>query len=354
MFYKNIVDSFPPSVATLLPQKCGLKKFSPEVSALFPILAGTSVSLFPLSTVYGITAALALALLVGCVFLNKKKDPWLFLLFVCVLVVNVGYFLLSSSRNLTQALNANRLSYFGSVFLPLSMLMMVLRLTRISYASWLPKLLLGFGIAIFLITASPGILDIYYEKVAFRRIENTVSLEKVYGPLHSCYLIYLLGYFSVIVGVIVYASRKNKIVSVACAAILAAAVFVNIAVWLVEQFVNNRFEFLSVSYIISELFLLGLHMFMSEVEKNKAPAIILAPAAVSSEEKQLFTQGLALLTAKEKAVYDCYVAGLSTEQVLEKLSIKENTLKFHNKNLYSKLGVSSRKQLLTVYKYLEE
>jgi len=28
------------------------------------------------------------------------------------------------------------------------------------------------------------------------------------------------------------------------------------------------------------------------------------------------------------------------------LNIKENTLKYHNKNLYGKLGVSSRKQLL--------
>ena len=35
---------------------------------------------------------------------------------------------------------------------------------------------------------------------------------------------------------------------------------------------------------------------------------------------------------------------------MQELSITENTLKFHNKNLYGKLGVSSRKQLLAVYK----
>ena len=28
--------------------------------------------------------------------------------------------------------------------------------------------------------------------------------------------------------------------------------------------------------------------------------------------------------------------------------IKENTLKYHNRNIYSKLGVSSRKQLLQI------
>ena len=35
------------------------------------------------------------------------------------------------------------------------------------------------------------------------------------------------------------------------------------------------------------------------------------------------------------------------------LNIKENTLKFHNKNLYGKLGVSSRKQLLEVYRAIK-
>jgi DNA-binding CsgD family transcriptional regulator len=34
---------------------------------------------------------------------------------------------------------------------------------------------------------------------------------------------------------------------------------------------------------------------------------------------------------------------------MEQLNIKENTLKFHNKNIYGKLGVSSRKQLIATY-----
>ena len=34
-------------------------------------------------------------------------------------------------------------------------------------------------------------------------------------------------------------------------------------------------------------------------------------------------------------------------------SITENTVKFHNKNIYSKLGVSSRKQLLEISRAIE-
>ena len=43
---------------------------------------------------------------------------------------------------------------------------------------------------------------------------------------------------------------------------------------------------------------------------------------------------------------------MTTEEILASLCIAENTLKFHNRNLYGKLGVSSRKELYAVYKKL--
>ena len=67
-----------------------------------------------------------------------------------------------------------------------------------------------------------------------------------------------------------------------------------------------------------------------------------------------FRQGMLALTKTEKLIFQCYLAGKSTKDILEELSIKENTLKFHNKNIYGKLGVSSRKQLLEVYRALEK
>ena len=47
-------------------------------------------------------------------------------------------------------------------------------------------------------------------------------------------------------------------------------------------------------------------------------------------------------------VYDLYLQGKSTAQVLEELNITQNTLKYHNRNIYGKLGVSSRKELLAL------
>ena len=38
--------------------------------------------------------------------------------------------------------------------------------------------------------------------------------------------------------------------------------------------------------------------------------------------------------------------GKTAAEILESMAIKQTTLKYHNRNIYSKLGVSSKKQLL--------
>ena len=321
-----------------------------------------------MSMIYGVAALLSLLLLVGYCSFVKKKDIWYLLLFASILVVNIGYFALAISRSLGEALLANRLSYLGSVFLPLSMWMIIINATHISYRKWLPGLLLSLAVVMFLIAASPGYLTIYYKSVTFQIVKGVATLQKEYGPLHSLYLVYLLGYFGAMVATIVYATARDKIDSLAYAVIIAIAVFVNLGVWMIEQLVSIEFEILSISYIISECFLLGLHILMAEAEKLKAkvlaqgseetvrePAAEAKPETVSaedSEQVELFLAGLSSLTPKEQALYRCYVGGMTTDVIMEKLDIKENTLKFHSKNLYGKLGVKSRKQLMEIYKKL--
>lgn len=322
-----------------------------------------------MAAVYGVAAFLSLLLLVGYCRIAKKRDSWYLLLFVSVVIVNIGYFALSISQSLDEALLANRISYFGSVFLPLSMLMIIINATHIQYRKWMTTMLLIVAVVIFLIAASPGYLPIYYKEVSFVIEDGVATLQKVYGPLHVIYLVYLLGYFSAMVSTIVYATVNDKIDSLAHAVIIAIAVFVNIGVWLIEQLVYIPFEVLSVSYVISESFLLGLHILMAEAEKLKQslntnqdtppqevsavqlPEEIVQPDLdqIEQEKLSIFVAGLGQLTPKEQELFDCYVAGLTTDVIMAQLNIKENTLKFHSKNLYSKLGVKSRKQLMELH-----
>ena len=67
---------------------------------------------------------------------------------------------------------------------------------------------------------------------------------------------------------------------------------------------------------------------------------------VDSDSFEMFTQCLRTLTPKERSIFDLYMEGKSAKEILVLADINQNTLKFHNKNIYSKLGVTSRKQLL--------
>ena len=77
-------------------------------------------------------------------------------------------------------------------------------------------------------------------------------------------------------------------------------------------------------------------MHLSEESKNE---IVL-------EDYEYFICNLKTLTPQEMRIYELYASGKTTAEIAAIIGIKENTMKYHNKNIYSKLGVSSRKQFL--------
>ena len=311
-----------------------------------------------LSAVYGTTLFLSVLMLVGYISAIRKKEIWFLVLFVSVVIVNAGYLCISISDTVEKALWANRLAYLGSVFLPFSMIMIILNVTKFSYKKWFPVTLGIISVLVFLVAASPGYLDIYYKSVSFEIIKGVSVLSKEYGTWHFLYLIYLMTYFLIMIASIIYAIISKKIESVSHAVILIVAVFVNICVWMLEQLVEINFEFLSVSYIITELFLIGVYLMIQQhetilsllKEKKAAEAVEEKKYKKNNSEEfneicRYIAEQLSNLTPTERKVYNCYIEGMSTKEVLKELNISENTLKFHNKNLYGKLGVSSRKQL---------
>ena len=320
-----------------------------------------------MSVIYGATSVLSLLLLIGYCCFIKKKEVWFLLLFSSVFVVNVGYLTLSVSLTLEEALLANRISYLGSVFLPFSMIMTLFNLSGLKYKKWVPFILLTVTIAVFFVAASPGYLDIYYKSVSLESVNGMSVLKKEYGPWHCVYLYYLLLYFAIMIWTALYAAIKRS-KSANQSAIIIVAVFVNICVWLIEQLVEVNFEFLSVSYIISELFLICVYLMIQDNEKQRGDVVT---ASVMQEQKtpesnnwdmsaeyiekcESFEKSIETLTATEHAIYLYYVAGKTTKEILAELNIRENTLKFHNKNLYGKLGVTSRKQLVEYAKNLDK
>ncbi len=353
-----------------------------SILAMMLFLSGCSATndkTASVSIIYGVCTVLSLVLLVIYCYAIHQKETWYLLLFSAIFVVNIGYLSLSVSKNLEEALLANRIVYLGSVFLPMSVMMIILKITKIKYKSWLPGVLTALVSIVFLITASPGYSDIYYKEVSFEIINGIPTLHKVYGLFHDLYLIYILTFYAVLIILVAYTIVKKKASSTSHAIILSVAVGINIAVWLLERSVYVEFELLAVTYLLTGIFLLGLHLMILENERLRAlagasanvttvaedsgetlpsaePVINNTKASINgnSAQYETFLNGLKELTPTERTIYNYYIEGKNTSEIMIALNIKENTLKFHNKNIYGKLNVSSRKQLLEIYKELKQ
>ena len=133
-----------------------------------------------LSIIYGIAAALALLLAAGYCTMVKQKENLLSWLYFSVFVANLGYFALSISTTLEEALLANRLAYLGCVFLPLFTLMTILKVCKLECNRYWCIVLIAFSTITFFIAASQGYLPWYYKEVTFTRMDGVVKLAKVY------------------------------------------------------------------------------------------------------------------------------------------------------------------------------
>ncbi|MCF2554578.1 histidine kinase N-terminal 7TM domain-containing protein [Faecalicatena contorta] len=304
---------------------------------------------FNMSVVYGIIVAISFLLAIGYSIFARKKEVWLVWLFVSVFIVNLGYFTLSISKDLEGALLANRLAYLGSVFLPFFMLMTIMDICKMKYKKIVPVILLYISSVMFLIAASPGYYTGYYREVSLVFVNDMAKLVKTYGPLHSLYFVYLFLYFGMMAGVILFSMNRKNSVSHKHAFFLAVVAFMNLVIWFVEQLIYWDFEFLSVSYIISELLLLLLYGMLQDyeqlqdcVEGHQGTATV--PEYSEEEIAAVFPQ-ISTLTVREKEVFQKILKNKKRKDIAEELCVTESTVKKHTSHIFAKLGVSSREGL---------
>ncbi len=289
-----------------------------------------------LPIIYGVVACLSLLFLLGYSLLHPRKERWFLVLFISVFVTNLGYFTLSVSRTLGEAMLANRIAYLGSVCLPLCMLMIILELCELPPRKVITRVLIGISALVFLLAASGGYLQLYYREVSLEIVNGAAKLHKVYGPWHSVYFIYLFAYLAAMVSAITYAAVKKRGRLRKFAPIMCTVALLNMAIWFVEQQINWDFEFLSVSYIVSELLLLLLHDVLPEYEAAPEPGA----------DPYVLCPRLTELTQREMDVLKLMLENKKRKEIAEELFVTENTVKKHTAHIYEKLEISDRSELL--------
>lgn len=315
-----------------------------------------------LTIVYGMMAVLSVLLAVFCLFWDKKRERLFVTLFGCVAMINCGYFLLAISNSLEMAKLANGVSYFGAAFSMLLMLFIICDVCRIKKRIWLNWILGGISACVFLLAAGADWRGLYYKSLSIEQVNGMTRLVKEYGPLHDCYSLYLMGYLILMMVVIAYSTGKKRLASPKYALFLLVAVFLNIGVWAVEQAVDVTFEFLSVSYIVTEILLLLIYGMLYDYGIIRPGAGIVSASVLTQMNNQTeaytelpggmeelfdsFVEKVATLSLAERRILDYYINGREINEIPELAFISINTVKKHNRSIYQKLGVASRDELM--------
>lgn len=306
---------------------------------------------------YSVVCELSLVLLGLYFWVDKKRNKYLLGIYISVFVCNLGYLFLSFSKSLAFALVCNGIAYIANVCLPFFMLMLVLRVCNIKIPRPLQYSLIGLIIVMSFIVTSGGYLPIYYKSVSLQITGAGSSLIKEYGILHNLYYIYLLGYLISIVIIIIYSIVKKKSNYKIQAVFLSIIVFGNVLLWVVEQFIDHKFEFLSLSYIINGFLLLmfyGLHQeYIRRVEEvKKQEGVDLS--VIDFDYK--FSQGevaiifdkwdkVKLLTKREREILKYMLLGEKRKDIAVMLYISDSTVKNTITSILSKLQTKNREEL---------
>lgn len=203
----------------------------------------------------------------------------------------------------------------------------------------------------------PPFSSVYYKSYDIEKINNATVLAKTYGPLHNLYKIFIVAYLLAIVCFLIYTFTKKADKKIKISAFLTLIMAINIFFWIGESIAHSRFEYMSYSYVVTQLLLFyeiindiyfqsQLEEIMPEIEKlgfSKAQAQTIIDRWEDS----------AKLTNREKQVAALLIEGKKRKEIADTLFVTESTIKKHSSSVYKKLNVDNRKELLEKVKAIE-
>ncbi|MCQ2520158.1 MAG: ATP-binding protein [Lachnospiraceae bacterium] len=145
--------------------------------------------------------------------LNDKYSPTMLALVLVLVISNAGYYYLSVSDNLSEALLAMKIAYTGGMFMPVLMLFSVCDTCQVTLNKYIRSILLAFQFVLLGIMNTMGTRDWYYKSVEFANDGKVSHLLREYGPFHTVHQISLAVYLLAAVGISAYSLKKKNTVS---------------------------------------------------------------------------------------------------------------------------------------------
>lgn len=153
---------------------------------------------------YLLCLLVVIGMLVWLKIFDVRNSVSQYLNLIIVIISSFGYYFLSISRTLEEAVFSQIIGYVGGVFLPIFYFFLVLEICHFKLPASIKIILVLCQGCIYGFVCTIGRGELFYKSVDMHVENGMVILDKVYGPFHtlaigSMYLYLLLSFAVVIV-----------------------------------------------------------------------------------------------------------------------------------------------------------
>ena len=202
-------------------------------------------------------ASIVMLILLLIVSQNQNITYYL-LMFVMIMIANMGYYSVSVAESMEAALMGHRLIYLGAVFVPVFLLFSTMKLCHFEIPGWLFATSLTLSCVVLYFAFSVGHNDAYYKNVSLGKEKGMTYLMKEYGPMHNLFYVLLFGSLLLTVGMILYSYFAKKNVPHRVTFYILFVEVITLGCYLVRILTKSNLETIGLAYVLDEFLLILL------------------------------------------------------------------------------------------------
>ena len=186
---------------------------------------------------------------------RKRFSIFLTLIFSFIPIANLGYFLVSFSSTVPEAILGIKVTYLGS-YLHIFLMYAIFNLCNLDIKKGIRILLLAISTVFYLCVLSIGYCGLFYTEVTGELINGYLVIHKSYGIVHTLYYIQLCIYMLFTIGATFYAIKKKNDVSRHNLHYMLACEIITISLFFAGKIFHLKVDLMPLSYISCQAVLL--------------------------------------------------------------------------------------------------
>lgn len=212
---------------------------------------------------------------------DRHHDLFQMMIIALNAFTNLGYLAIAFSNNLETALLANKIAYLGGVWIPLCVIMMLIKLCNLKIPHAVTAILGFFNLFVYIIALFVGHFHLFYTSAYIKTAHGVTVLKLTYGPLHNLFYIMLILETLFAFAIVIYASFvQHKGIPLKSVWLTFFAMLAPRAVYIVRLAFDFDVTFMPILYAISSLLFLIAY---SEINLHDIALIVASTSNISND-----------------------------------------------------------------------